>query len=729
MFFSTLQNMVAHVHVACAPNRATLREAFDALKESSKPLFVSQPSRHIPLTPSTTVLTLLDASDVEASGIVAVPQVSGAVIVATVGLHHPSTAHPLCPQWFIKVLRKARDPAVPLLIQSIPYLPIDEDAPQSTASVSLTIPSPPRSSAAPSPSPSPTGAQLQSNRVSVGIQVSIPPSWPSGQSSSSLDSDPAFECLTPLTTDTALRAPQKPQPTTSGNSLGVPFAKKHISAHIDLDGAIRALCDKASNLVEQYEKAVECAKRLCELQVDLEDEASLLVHSDKRGDLDALTERSDSSPFTVDSTAIADEPARAEGDVIQGNPSPAELEANSADANNEMVAEDDSESSSEDADTDDGVAPRSLYNPYSTRNYRVHGLIGEGGFARVAQVEDDNGRFFAVKVHHKKIVYQRPDARRRLLREMQTMASVTETSRYKCLVRLEESWEDADNIYFVMPLCRATLMDYFNWKVRTGLADPVSEKRYCAEMVAAVALLHDRGIMHRDIKPENFLLDESGACVLADYGLAYSSRGARITRLKSMDVCGTQDYFAPEQRQGCEYNYKVDIWELGCVWIELLAKPGCSWTSGFGDDVFERESPEVIQAKLQKSVRDLLWGHPALNLLLWMVDVDPRNRPSTGHIMDDPWFSDIAWTEILYGSSYTHPYLPGYAAPSTESSHRYSTFDATKSPSLVLKSLLKKRFTEREQKIAALQIVQAQTDLFETCPEEFVYPPPIRLTR
>ncbi|KZT74122.1 kinase-like protein, partial [Daedalea quercina L-15889] len=79
----------------------------------------------------------------------------------------------------------------------------------------------------------------------------------------------------------------------------------------------------------------------------------------------------------------------------------------------------------------------------------------------------------------------------------------------------------------------------------------------------AVALLHDHGIMHRDIKPENFLLDESGACVLADYGLAYSSRGVRITHLRSMDACGTQDYFAPEQCQGYEYGYKVDIWELG----------------------------------------------------------------------------------------------------------------------------------------------------------------------
>ncbi|KZT64427.1 kinase-like protein [Daedalea quercina L-15889] len=180
----------------------------------------------------------------------------------------------------------------------------------------------------------------------------------------------------------------------------------------------------------------------------------------------------------------------------------------------------------------------------------------------------------------------------------------------------------------------------------------------------------------------------------------------RAAEGSTTDLRGDCHYFAPEQCQGCEYDYKVDIWELGCVWIELLSKlTGRSWTSEFGDDFFEWESPIKIQAKLQENVNTLLRGHPALNLLLWMVDIDPENRPDTARIMDDPWFSDIDWSEILYGSLYTHPYLPGYAAPRTESSHRYSTFDATKRQSLVLRSLLKKRFTEREQKIAVLQSV------------------------
>jgi p70 ribosomal S6 kinase len=121
---------------------------------------------------------------------------------------------------------------------------------------------------------------------------------------------------------------------------------------------------------------------------------------------------------------------------------------------------------------------------------------------------------------------------------------------------------------------------------------------YTAEIVSAVAHLHDNGIMHRDLKPENILLDADGhvrmpsstisSCyffsillisfllphfkaMLTDFGLAKEFN--ENTRSNSM--CGTVEYMAPEIILGRGHDKAADWWSVGILLFEMLTGKVC----------------------------------------------------------------------------------------------------------------------------------------------------------
>lgn len=79
--------------------------------------------------------------------------------------------------------------------------------------------------------------------------------------------------------------------------------------------------------------------------------------------------------------------------------------------------------------------------------------------------------------------------------------------------------------------------------------------------------MHRNGIYHRDIKPENILLNED-TVKLADFG---SCRGI-YSKPPFTEYISTRWYRPPEcLLTDGYYNYKMDIWGVGCVFFEILS--------------------------------------------------------------------------------------------------------------------------------------------------------------
>ncbi|WOL16123.1 cyclin-dependent kinase G-2-like [Canna indica] len=90
------------------------------------------------------------------------------------------------------------------------------------------------------------------------------------------------------------------------------------------------------------------------------------------------------------------------------------------------------------------------------------------------------------------------------------------------------------------------------------------------QLFSGVKYLHDNWVLHRDLKTSNLLLNNRGELKICDFGLA-RQYGSPLKPYTHLVV--TLWYRAPELLLGAkEYSTAIDMWSLGCIMAELLAK-------------------------------------------------------------------------------------------------------------------------------------------------------------
>ena len=210
--------------------------------------------------------------------------------------------------------------------------------------------------------------------------------------------------------------------------------------------------------------------------------------------------------------------------------------------------------------------------------YTIDRRLGRGGMGTVYAATDNVlKRVVALKILDAVDADQHAAHYAQLLREAQ-LAALVEHER---IARVYDVGQH-DGFAFVA-------MEYVNGGTlrqrMTGRSEmPLSQVLDIATQIAeGLAELHSKGVIHRDLKPENVMLTAQGGIKLLDFGLArYTMVGSdpsgaplRTTTLDGVSVAaasGTPGYMAPEQYAAEPIDCRVDIFALGVILYELIAR-------------------------------------------------------------------------------------------------------------------------------------------------------------
>lgn len=142
------------------------------------------------------------------------------------------------------------------------------------------------------------------------------------------------------------------------------------------------------------------------------------------------------------------------------------------------------------------------------------------------------------------------------------------------------------------------------------------------QLACALFHMHEKRIIHRDLKPANILIFSDGVLKLGDLGLG---RYMSDETFKAFSQVGTPLYMSPEVIRNEGYDFKSDVWSLGCVVYELvtLKSPFRTDEKISMYDLFSKinkgDYPKILDEKYTYIVKDLVDK---------MLKVNPEDRIS-----------------------------------------------------------------------------------------------------
>ncbi|WP_132126416.1 serine/threonine-protein kinase [Actinocrispum wychmicini] len=274
------------------------------------------------------------------------------------------------------------------------------------------------------------------------------------------------------------------------------------------------------------------------------------------------------------------------------------------------------------------------------KRYLLVRSLGHGGMGEVWQAWD---KFLHRHVAVKEVL-RRAGAAQRTLREARAAAKL----RHPGIVKVHDVITDDDRPWIVMELIDGrSLADCLR-------ADGQLTERRAAEIgmqvVRALDVAHQQGVVHRDVKPSNIMLD-GDLPILTDFGIAFIEGGTAITPMG--EAVGSWEYMAPERFKGLATSAS-DLWSVGIVLYEVVVgrtpfryiDMASTARAIMEDDLVKNYSTDrlwpVIEGLLRKDPAERLTAEAAVSMLAEVAGTAPSAPVSQETVPAKPVRTQLA---------------------------------------------------------------------------------------
>lgn len=199
--------------------------------------------------------------------------------------------------------------------------------------------------------------------------------------------------------------------------------------------------------------------------------------------------------------------------------------------------------------------------------YQIMEYLGSAAFSKAIQCLDlRTGNHYCMKIiENNKDYFDQSIDEIKLLRFINCNGNVDDMN----ILRIYDYFYHNEHLFIVTELLKDNLYDYykFNKEKETEEYFTVGRlQKITWQILKGLEYIHNLKLVHCDLKPENILIksysrtevkiiDFGSSCYIHDHLSSYVQ---------------SRSYRAPEVIIGCKYDYKIDMWSLGCILSELF---------------------------------------------------------------------------------------------------------------------------------------------------------------